>query len=271
MLPCNSFITRLLQLLGLLNSTSVACGNRSSCAVSAGSDMCCQLNSYRPSKKHGGVFFRRYFGSENNTWIWADSCFKFWLWFTQAPSGRRRRPSWTPSPAAQGKGSWVAGQPHQMQPLPSRDAQHVPECSLNPSRAWPTKYRRSSRLPSDTGSLWRMWVAQSTHSAAQAPAVTAVPRGADIQGLAPLLITFLGKDIYPWVALCQSGKRDFSSWALLCSILHSWLSASTSVLLSDALSCSPRSCGQWWYMKDCEWVRSQPWGDKIGFHLEKGA
>lgn len=129
-------MTRLLQLLGLLNSTSVVCENRSSCAVSAGSDMCWQLNSYRPNKKHRGIFFcvgalaqRTTHGFEL-TVVLSFGCGSDRLLQEEEEEKEEEEEEGEEEEEeakldTREKGSWVAGQPHQMQPLP---LQGCPAC-----------------------------------------------------------------------------------------------------------------------------------------------
>lgn len=252
MLPCNSSMSSLLQLLGLLNSTSVALSGLGkqvkSCSVSAGSDACWQLNSYRPNKKEGGGFFLcQCLGSENYMWIWADRCVKFWVVVQTGsfgeeedaqpdlmPHSRRERLPGCWAPTSQGQPQ----SPHGCLGSPSRAQDPMGICPQGIGGAWiwpPSGIRPHMR---DVGGTERPQLT------AWAPAVTAVLGGCWSCRFGSLVCQVLGKDLHHCVALCQSGNRDCSSRAVVWIILHSRSPASTSALLADAPSCSPQSCGQ---------------------------
>lgn len=149
-------MSSLLQLLGLLNSTSVDISGLGKqvkpCSVPAGSDACWQLDSYTPNKKQRGDFFLcRCFGSENNTWIRADRCVKFWLWFRLAPSGRRRRLSWTSSPGR----------------TPGSLGTHPPRAA--PAPAGMPGISRGDLDPHKTWSAWHRWNSNMAPQCHQAP------------------------------------------------------------------------------------------------------
>lgn len=100
-MPCNSFRSSLLQLLGLQNPNSADLLGLDKqvrpCSTSAGNSENWKLNFYRPDKKQGGGSFQHCFflwDSENNL----CRCVKFWWWVRLVPSGRRRMLSWTAGP-----------------------------------------------------------------------------------------------------------------------------------------------------------------------------